>query len=128
MRGGRVGVTTLTGGELDAEPYAHRHDSVVDDVQCGHLVVFLAHDEEELKREQIECKTCELKLTTEIVNVYIRIIIVAYRVEELCEFREVVPPTTASHLLANKNETIMTCNTALSIGNSETSVIQNVFE
>jgi len=41
---------TLTGGELDAEPHAHRHDPVVDDVQGGHLIVFLAHHEEELQR------------------------------------------------------------------------------
>lgn len=44
----RSAAITLTGSELDAEPHAHRHDSVMDNVQRGHLVIFLAHDEEEL--------------------------------------------------------------------------------
>lgn len=40
---------TLTRRELDSEPYAHRHDSVMDNVQRGHLIVFLTHYEKELK-------------------------------------------------------------------------------
>jgi len=41
-------VGRLTGCELDAEPHAHRHDSVVNDMQGGYLIVFLAHNEKEL--------------------------------------------------------------------------------
>jgi len=33
--------------ELDAKPYTHRHDSVVNDVQGRHLIVFLTHNEKE---------------------------------------------------------------------------------
>jgi len=43
-------VSRLTGCELDAEPHTHRHDSVVDDVQGGYLIVFLAHNEKELNK------------------------------------------------------------------------------
>lgn len=40
-----------TGSELDAPPHRGGHNSVVDDVQGGHLVVPLAHDEEERVKE-----------------------------------------------------------------------------
>lgn len=45
-------VNRLTGCELDAEPHTHRHDSVVDDVQGGYLIVFLAHNEKELNKNK----------------------------------------------------------------------------
>lgn len=54
-------------GEFDTPPDGRGHQAVVNDVQCGHLIVTFAHHKE-------------------------------YGVKEFCEFREVVPPASLSHL------------------------------
>lgn len=99
-------------------------------MQRGHLVVFLAHDEEELNNigQTNRGLRDKSELTVGIVNVCI---FITYRVEEFCELGKVVPPATTSHLFAKKkkkNQTIIMCNTALSIGNSETSFVEEVIE
>lgn len=43
-----------TGSELDAPPDGHGHNSVVDDMECGHLVVSFAQHEEERVKELCE--------------------------------------------------------------------------
>lgn len=40
-----------SGGEFDAPPHGRRHNSVMNDVQSGHLVVAFAHNEEQRVKE-----------------------------------------------------------------------------
>ena len=49
------------GGEANAEPYAHRHDTVVDDMQQRDMLLFLAQHEEELHTGCIQLKKQKTK-------------------------------------------------------------------
>lgn len=35
--------------ETDSKPYGHGHTTMMDDMQCGHLALFLTQDEENLQ-------------------------------------------------------------------------------
>ena len=98
------------GRETDAEPDAHRHDAVVDDVQQRDVLVLLAQHEEELRVATGQTKTTvdnqaidnndnglwtpkppPLSRDTD-------------RVEELGELGEVVPPAGVDHLGAGDTQ------------------------
>lgn len=64
--------------EFDAPPNGGGHQTMVDDVQCGHLIVPFAHHKE-------------------------------YCVKELCEFGEVIPPASLSHLKNPKRRFRIKC-------------------
>ena len=49
------------GGEANAEPYAHRHDTMVDDMQQRDMLLFLAQHEEELHTGCIQLKKQKTK-------------------------------------------------------------------
>lgn len=41
------------GSEFYTEPNGHRHDTVVDDVKRGHVIIFLSKNKEKLKKKYI---------------------------------------------------------------------------
>lgn len=93
-----------TGSKANTEPDAHRHYSVVNNVQERNVFVLFAQHEEELfffcLKRQKKQNDFQLKKFVKFVNEALNS---TYSVKKLGEFREVVPPASVHHLNRQEN-------------------------